>query len=239
MPLPDQLPPARRMPSARFHAARRQLEGVVNNTPRSWRWRFGRRAAAGVGVGVLVVGGAAAAAAYFPSKGLIPSKNGVLEISKAPDFISVIVADKVIGYAPKADLILSPGSSQLPSGFGSTPIPGYKADLQTLIGHMYPGIGFVALGESPHSVGCIPESTIEGSTTQSVPCESVSVTLPNVVGMSTPTAAGQLSGLGVLVDVVNTQSATVPGGTIASMAPSPGKVVFARSTVTIYNSTGP
>lgn len=219
------------MPPSRFHAAQRQLEDVASHKAQPWHSRFGHRAAAGISVAIIVVGGAVATAALVPTKGPIPtSKSGVPEISKAPDFISVIVSDKVVGYAPRQDLIL-PSSGPPPAGFGSTPIPVFGADLQTLIGHMYPGIGFVALGQSPQSVACTPEGGI--------PCQTVSVTLPNVVGMSTPTAAGELSGLGVLVNVVNTSSATAPGGTIVSMTPAPGSDVFARSTVTIYNSLGP
>jgi hypothetical protein len=202
--------------------------------------RIGQRTAFGIGIGAIVVGGTAAAAAYLPSKGPIPSsKSGVLEISKAPDFISVIVGDKVIGYSPKSDLIPPTGSTQTPAGFGSTPIPVFSGDVTTLIGHMYPGIGFVALGHSPKSAPCVPESVTDGTATRTIPCQSVSVTLPNVVGMSTPTAAGQLSGLGVVVNVVNADSSTVPAGTIISMTPSSGAVVFSRSTVTIYNSTSP
>lgn len=38
-------------------------------------------------------------------------------------------------------------------------VPVYGRDLKTLVGYMYPGKGFVPLGESPHSVPDLPQTT--------------------------------------------------------------------------------
>jgi hypothetical protein len=96
----------------------------------------------------------------------------------------------------------------------------------------------VATPTSSSTTACPPESVVEGTTTRTVPCPSVSVTLPDVVGMSTPTAAGELSGLGVFVEVVNVASSTVPNGHVVATSPGAGSSVAARSTVTIGNSLG-
>lgn len=232
------LPPSRSMPSERRLAARRQLESVSEGRTRTWPWRLSRGAVAGIGVTVALAGGASAAV-YLPTKGPVPpSANGVIDLKQVPDFISVMGGGKVVGYAPKGDIFPIPGAP-LPGG----PIPVYGADLKRLVGHLYSGIGYVALGRSPASVACRPEWTIQGATSghrtiQLIPCPSVMVTLPNVVGMSTPTAAAELSGLGVATNVVNVPRGLSPRGTIVAMMPSPGTRVSARSTVTIENATG-
>ncbi len=239
MTLLEQPPPVRAMPAARHYAARRQLESVVSGTTRMSS-RVSRRLAVSVGIGLAIAGGTAAGAAeLLPSKGPLPaSSNGQVPWSKVPDFIAVTSGGRVVGYAPRSDLIAPPQPQKTPPGFGAVPIPVYAANLHTLVGHMYPGVGFLRLGASPTSVPCQTITVIENGTTNTVACPSVQVTLPDVVGMSTPTAVGKLSSLGLNVAVVNMAASTSGQlGTISNMMPRAGSVVHARSTVTIDNRT--
>ena len=232
------LPPSRSMPAERMLASRRQLESVSDGRTRTWPWRLSRGAVAGIGVTLALAGGASAAV-YLPTKGPVPpSANGVINLKNVPDFISVASGGKIVGYAPKGDIFPISGAPMT-----GGPIPVYGADLKRLVGHLYSGIGYVAVGQSPASVACRPEWTIQGTTNghrtvQLIPCPSAVVTLPNVVGMSTPTAAGELSGLGMSPNVVNVPRGQFPKGTIVAMMPSAGNRVPARSTVTIENATG-
>jgi hypothetical protein len=232
-------PPNRSMPSERMLASRRQLESISEGRTRTWRWRLSRGTVAGIGVTVALAGGASAAV-YLPTKGAIPpSVNGVIDLKNVPDFLSVESGGKVVGYASKGDILPISGRAPIPAG----PIPVYGADLKRLVGHLYPGIGYVALGQSPALVACRPEWTVQGTTSgqrtvQLTPCPSVTVTLPNVVGMRTPTGAAELSGLGVSLNVVNVPTGPSPRGTIVAMMPIAGTRISARSTVTIENATG-
>ena len=234
----DQLPPVRPMPVARRHAARRQLVEVANGTTRAG-WRFGRGVTLSVGIGLAVAGGAGAAA-FLPSKGPVPiSSSGSINWSKVPDFVQVVSGGKTVGYAPRGYVIGNPPGSEQSSDLGTQAVPVYASDLKTLVGHMYPGVGFVPLGESPSSVPCMVEPTASDSPPGTVPCPSVLDTLPNVVGMSTPRAAATLSNLGFAVDVVNVPRASGALAVIVGMSPKPGPSVHARTIVTIENSVPP
>ena len=236
----DQLPPSRPMPTARHHAARRQLEDVVVGSPRSW-WRVSRRVTGGVVVGLVFAGGAAASV-VLASKGPIPfANNGSITWNKVPDYISVSSRGKIVGYAPRADLLLPPSATgrPIPKGFRARPIPVYSSNLHTLVGHFFPGLGYVALGVVPSSVTCEPITVYEGTSTHNIACPSVTVTLPDLIGMSTPTAVAKLSGLGLFVNVNNNPSSSAPKGTVITMSPAPGSVVGSRSIVTIDNSSKP
>lgn len=226
------------MPAVRRHAARRQLENVVSGSLRPW-WRLSRTTTLAIGIG-LVVAGSATAGVFIPSKGPVPAAvHGKLPWNLVPDYISVAGPNgKVVGYAPRSDLFLPPlYSGPVPNGFGSTPVPVYASNLTTLVGHLYPSIGYVPLGSSPYSAVCKPGYEYNESTKTPVPCPSVMVTLPNLVGLSTPTAAATLSNLGVGTDVINNSTSSAPKGTVISMSPGPGSVVHARSVVTIVNSS--
>ena len=239
MILREQLPPFRPMASEQRLAARRQLESIVSGSLRPW-WRLSRTATLTIGIG-LVVAGSAAAGVLTPTKGPLPNAvHGTLPWNLVPDYIAVSGRNgKVVGYTPRSDILVSPSEigKPLPNGFGSTPRPVYASNLTTLVGHVYSGIGYVPLGKSPYSLGCLPAYVINGSTKTATPCPNVLVTLPNLVGVSTPTAAGKLSSLGVSVNVVNDATSSAPKGTVISMSPGPGSVVHARSVVTIQNSS--
>ena len=120
-----------------------------------------------------------------PSVGPVPSNafasNGRVDLSKVPDYVPDLNQQgAVIGYSPKTDLFppttVPPAASQSPAEPYRAPtaadqaavearsiVPVYGSDLQTLVGHMYPGKGFVPLGESPDSVPNLPQSSSNGS----------------------------------------------------------------------------
>jgi hypothetical protein len=166
--------------------------------------------------------------------------DGHIDQSKVPDFISTFGRNgKVVGYVPKAYLF--PSVSATPS-VGESPVGGvdpvYASDLRTLVGHIYPGVGYVPLGTDPSSEPCVAESTYSGSGSQAIACPSTAETVPDLIGVFTPTAAGKLSGMSLSVQVVNVRSSAVPAGHIVAMSPSPGTTIQARSVVTIDNSLG-
>jgi hypothetical protein len=217
----------------RHEAARLQLEEVVTKA-RPLRFRSRRWLA--IAVLVPVVFGGASAAATLVSKGPVPrSPSGGLELNHAADFVSVIGRDgKVVGYAPRADVVApsTPGPLRRPLG-GVVPV--YGPDLKTLAGHLYPGIGFVPLGSSPASVPCVPVTDNQGET---YPCQAAKVTVPDVVGEPTPTAAAELSRLGLFAQVMYVQSSSVPPGHVAAVEPGTGSAVNVRSTIIIQSSSG-
>ena len=86
-----------------------------------------------------------APAAAAVTKGTIPSpQNGKTPTKKVPDFIVTLGPHGVAGYVPKAYLFPGPGQPMV-----GDIAPVYDSDLKTLVGYMYPQIGFVALGQSP------------------------------------------------------------------------------------------
>jgi hypothetical protein len=158
--------------------------------------------------------------------------------NKIPDYLSVVIGPKRIGYTPKAYLAAPNGASNT-SLLGRV-APVYASNLTTLLGHEYPGIGFVPLGSSPWAQPCrvenVMEKTASGTVISTIPCPATTFVLPDVDGMVTPTAVGKLSGLGVSVVVVNVHSATVPPGHIVSIVPTGGSTVHARQQVIVNNS---
>ena len=175
-----------------------------------------------------------------PSKGPMPYSPGkIVAYNKIPDYLSVYIGPNEIGYTPKAYIAASNGSSNDPLLGRIAPV--YASNLTTLLGHEYPGIGFVRLGSSPWSLSCKPESTYAnnphgGQTITAIACPSTTLVLPNVLGMVTPTAVGELSGLGAGVVVQNVQSTSVPPGHIVSTSPEGGTTIHAREQVVVENS---
>lgn len=117
-----------------------------------------------VGGFVLSIVMIAAASAEPANKGRIPDAaflpNGELDARLVPDFVSAYDRDgvSIAGYVPKAYLL----HTNLPSVSKELPrlpdIPVYGEDLETLVGHMVPGKGFVPLGVDPAS---IPDREVE------------------------------------------------------------------------------
>lgn len=172
-----------------------------------------------------------------PSKGAMPYSPGKrVAYGKIPDYVSVYIGPNEIGYTPKAYLASPNGSSNDPLLGRIAPV--FASNLTTLLGHEYPGIGFVRLGSSPWSLSCMPESEYTknvhgGQSVTTIACPSTTLVLPNVVGMVTPTAVGELSGLGVGVVVENVHSSSVPAGHIVSTSPAGGTAVHARQQVVV------
>lgn len=173
------------------------------------------------------------------TKGTIPaSTSGTIDSRKVPDFISVTAEGKTVGYAPRDYLVPPPGEPGQNSPVGGV-LPIFGADLKTLVGHMYPGIGWVPLDGSPSAGPCPQVTAIGNGTTSTLPCPSTKVVVPNVVGMPTPEGVGalQAAGLGILVQ--NGNSGTVPSGHVARTTPAAGSNAFGREVVTVINSVGP
>jgi hypothetical protein len=181
------------------------------------------------GFGLLSVSG--------PTKGGMPySQKTIVPYDKIPDYLSVYIGPNEVGYTPKAYLDVPDGSSN-DSLLGRI-APIFASNLTTLVGHEYPGIGFVPLGTSPWALSCEPESVFSetaggGQTITTIPCPSKTLVLPNVVGMVTPTAVGELSGLGVGVVIQNVHSTSVPLGHIVWTSPRGGTTVHARQQVVV------
>jgi hypothetical protein len=174
------------------------------------------------------------------TKGTMPAtQDGRIDFKKVPDYVSVVGTNgRIVGYAPKSYILSSTGANQpVNSKLGSV-APVFGIDLKTLVGHLYPGGGYVAVGTSPSatcvSVGTVQVSTDGTTTGYTYPC--VAQTLPDVVGLFTPTAAAELSSLGITEQVINVHSATVPPGHVVAMSPPAGSKLFGHGPVTLTNS---
>jgi hypothetical protein len=129
----------------------------------------------GVGIGAY----AAASTGGSPTVGPIPatakSPNGALDPSQVPDFVPVLGHDghTVVGYIKKQDLLMTNPPPPTGSGSASGPSPQdeanieatavqpvYGSDLQTIVGHMYPNVGFVPVGQSPNDVAAPTPTTV-------------------------------------------------------------------------------
>ena len=181
------------------------------------------------GFGLLSVSG--------PTKGGMPySQKTIVPYNKIPDYLSLYIGPNEVGYSPKA-YIAAPDRSDNDPLLGRI-APVFASNLTTLLGHEYPGIGFVRLGTSPWALTCKPENTYSETaggvqTITTIPCPSTTLVLPNVVGMVTPTAVGELSGLGVGVVIQNVHSTSVPIGHIVWTSPRGGATVHARQQVVV------
>lgn len=99
--------------------------------------------------------GSALADLNGPTRGVIPPDarlaDGELDLSKVPDFIVALGRDgQPVGYVSK-DLVLVPQVDDTGRPVAPT-IPVYGDDLTTVVGHMVPDRGFVALGTDDASV---------------------------------------------------------------------------------------
>lgn len=99
-------------------------------------------------IGVLLAGSLAAACSAAPSVGTMPppGPDGVVQPSSMPDFLAVAGVDGAIaGYVPSR--FLDPSAQAPLDG-----LPVYGRDLQTLVGHIVSGRGFVPIGVDPATV---------------------------------------------------------------------------------------
>jgi hypothetical protein len=236
MTINQELPALRNLPPERRDAAKRQLERAISGHRRKWAWGWKPSLVAGIILSVSVGGGFAIAASL--TKGPVPiGPNGELELNHAPDFVSVASDGKVVGYTPRAYLI-APSHGPLDERLGSV-APVYSSNLTTVVGHMYPGIGYVPDGVNPTSLPCVKAYYYSGSTRQSITCPSTSVVVPNVVGLYAPTAMARLSSLSFQATPRYEHSASVPKGHVVSVSPSVGRRVMSRTLETVTISEGP
>jgi hypothetical protein len=229
----------------------RLILGLLASAVREWvrvAYRRPRQVALGAAMMIAVVGGGAVLLHVFlastPNAQSRPTVGGPITYSngrvKGPDFVAVEGKGKIAGYEPISYLFpTNPSGSQV-----GEVAPVYARDLHTLVGHEYPGVGFVPLGQSWTSEPCAHEATSEISAngqmvTTSIACPSMLETVPNVVGSVTPTAMGMLSSMSLSPRIKYVHSATIAGGHIVSMAPAPGTKVHARAIVTVVSSLGP
>jgi hypothetical protein len=226
----------------------RLVLGLLASALREWvrvGFRHPRRLGLGAAVVIVVLGGGAVLlqrnSGPTPHSVAQPSVGGPISIKNgkvhAPDFIGVIGNGKLAGYEPRSYLFPTKGPAQ------NEVAPVYARDLHTLVGHEYPGIGFVPLGRSPASEPCSYEADGDiypnGQMTWTpIACPSTIETVPNVVGAVTPTAMGTLSDDSLQANIKYVHSASVDGGHIVSITPAPGTRIHARSIVTVVSSLG-
>lgn len=121
-----------------------------------------------------------------PTKGPIPTdatppEGGSMIDALVPDFVSAWDRDgtTIAGYLPKRYILsggdLTPGGSPA-NPPQMLPYPVYGEDLTTLVGHMVPGIGFVALGSTAVPAG--PSASVAASVAPS-PSAAPSGALPS------------------------------------------------------------
>lgn len=106
---------------------------------------------------LLSVGAVASACDPAATRGTMPppGADGQVNARLAPDFIAVAGRDGgIAGYAPRSYLL--PGPTTTTGRPVEAEIPVYGNDLQTLIGHMVAGKGFVPLGVDPATVPKVP-----------------------------------------------------------------------------------
>lgn len=97
-----------------------------------------------------------------PTKGPMPTPmptrpDGSVDVEQLPDFIPVASVGGSPGYVEREYLFGSAGSD--------LPQPVVAEDLETLVGYMYPGRGFVPLGVDPETVPFVSTTTLGSTTT--------------------------------------------------------------------------
>lgn len=102
------------------------------------------------------VSGTKPVASQAPTKGRIPDNawrsDGTVDRALLPDFVSALGRDgTIVGYVPS--------DRAVPDSPSSDPIPVFAGDLKTMVGYMYPGRGFVALGTDYRDVPELPVET--------------------------------------------------------------------------------
>jgi hypothetical protein len=117
-----------------------------------------------------------AASTQTPTAGPIPNSawqsDGKIDLSQVPDFVLALgrSGQGVVGYIPKAQLFptssaprneaaspltgpfsgpTSPTAADIAALYAQSILTVYGPDLTTVVGHMYPQVGFVPLGETP------------------------------------------------------------------------------------------
>ncbi len=71
-------------------------------------------------------------------------QNGNIDLSQVPDFIPAVGGDRNVGWIWSADVLPPPGEDRVEI------VTVYADDLTTVIGRMFPSVGFVPLGSEDH-----------------------------------------------------------------------------------------
>lgn len=104
------------------------------------------------------------AADQSTSKGRIPDEaflaDGSIVDELVPDFVAVWGhgGEAIAGYTPKEYVLSIETSSDAAAKPVDAPAPVFGEDLETLVGHMVPGLGFVPIGDD---AGDYPELDVE------------------------------------------------------------------------------
>lgn len=92
------------------------------------------------------------------TRGPIPDSawqdDGTIDMSQVPDFIPATDGDGTAGWIASEAVLPAGGNRSLEV------IPVYADDLQTLVGHMYPRVGFVPLGTDPPTPPPVEDLTV-------------------------------------------------------------------------------
>ena len=146
----------------------RLILGLLASAVREWvraAYRRPRQVSLGAAMMIAVGGGGAVLLHVFLAStpdaqnrptvgGPISYRNGRV---KGPDFVAVEGKGKIAGYEPISYLFpTNPSGSHV-----GEVAPVYSRDLHTLVGHEYPGVGFVPLGQSWTSEPCAHEATTD------------------------------------------------------------------------------
>jgi hypothetical protein len=96
--------------------------------------------------------------------------DGSVDLDRVPDLVGTLDRQgNLVGYAAKEDVFRSQSFTEGDPSNSPTdePVPVVSLeDRRTVIGHMYPGRGFVPLGSDPKTVPTFPVSTGPDATDQ-------------------------------------------------------------------------
>ena len=97
---------------------------------------------------------------FGPALNQHPETGGTVDTAALPDYIPVTctTGTNIGGWIKKTDMLTSPTPAS-PDQVANTPPdidPVYADDGTTLVGHMYPGRGFVPLGTDPEPATTVP-----------------------------------------------------------------------------------
>ncbi len=226
--------------------AGRGLSQRWKTAPRKSRWTAVSIACVLVltGLGLPAWQGGGQGAHSLATMGTVPAPvRGRIDLATVPDFVAVANrSGRLAGYARRSAIF--PGASAPVAGVpvGGGVVTVYASDLKTVVGHVYPGVGFVVIGTDPSTADCIPEVVssrdVHGEKSHLVPCPSDYVVVPRVVGLYVPTAMGQLSSVGLSPQPVPAFSRTIDASEVIAVTPPPGSLVPARTVVTVTYSLG-
>jgi beta-lactam-binding protein with PASTA domain len=168
---------------------------------------------------------------------------------------STVASGKVIAESPSAGTQVASGSAVslvVSTGLAQVTVPNVVGDTQNAASIGLIGVGLTVGTVTMTSSGTVPsgdvisENPIAGTTVSSGSSVSLSVSsgpppvsVPNVVGDTQAAASTAITGAGLTVGTVTTQSSgTVPSGDVISESPAAGTSVASGSAVNLVVSSG-